>query len=382
MVVSVVHVRKGGVSAQRQIDGRDVERITAFLFHRGGHDDPVRLAVNARKSLQGSIILGMGFTFDDTDKTGIASSLAEMRRLIEVNPRSKDVIFPYLGGHELNTSPTHAHHRYVIDFGERSEVNCRRTWPELVQVVERRVKPERDTKDGRKYPRMVREWWKHWNARPELRASSAGSTRVLAISRVSNSFAFTFLLTGMVCNEKIILFPTARMAAFAVLQSRLHEMWARFFSSTLKDDLQYTPSRCFETFPFPRGSESTEPIAASGCAYYEYRTRLMVRKQEGLTATYNRFHDPDENHPEISQLRELHASMDRAVLDGYGWTDIPNGCDFLVDFESEPDEANRQRTRCRLRWPDEVCNEVLGRLMDLNVPRVGEGDEGFHHWWR
>ena len=43
-----------------------------------------------------------------------------MRRLIEADPRNRKVIFPYIGGEEVNTSPTHAHHRYVINF---------RDWP-------------------------------------------------------------------------------------------------------------------------------------------------------------------------------------------------------------------------------------------------------------
>jgi len=67
-VVSVVHVVKGSYQGPRLRDDREVERISAFLFHRGGHTDPVRLAANAGKSFQGSIILGMGFTFDDTDE--------------------------------------------------------------------------------------------------------------------------------------------------------------------------------------------------------------------------------------------------------------------------------------------------------------------------
>ena len=41
----------------------------------------------------------------------------------------------------------------------------------------------------------------------------------------------------------------------------------------------------------------------------------MVRNDEGLTRTYNRFHDPEERDPEMLKLRELHAAMDRAVLD-------------------------------------------------------------------
>lgn len=59
----------------------------------------------------------------------------------------------------------------------------------------------------------------------------------------------------------------------------------------------------------------------------------MARNDEGLTATCNRFHDPYEDDPEIARLRDLHAAMDRPVLDAYGWTDIPTGCEFLLDHE-------------------------------------------------
>jgi len=55
----------------------------------------------------------MGFTFDDTDTKGVSSSLAEMERLINKNPRNAERIFPYIGGEEINESPTHAHHRYA-----------------------------------------------------------------------------------------------------------------------------------------------------------------------------------------------------------------------------------------------------------------------------
>ena len=90
------------------LDGETMDRITAFLFHRGGHADPVRLAANAGKCFVGSYVLGMGFTFDDTDKKGVASPLADMQRLIESDPSNREVIFPYIGGEEVNASPTHA----------------------------------------------------------------------------------------------------------------------------------------------------------------------------------------------------------------------------------------------------------------------------------
>ena len=64
----------------------------------------------------------------------------------------------------------------------------------------------------------------------------------------------------------------------------------------------------------------------------------MVRNNQGLTKTYNRFHDPDERSPDILKLRELHAAMDRAVLDAYGWADLKPTCEFLLDYEEDEDE--------------------------------------------
>ena len=363
----MVHIEKGKSSGRRTLDGAPVDRITAFLFHRGGHADPVRLAANAGKSFQGSIVLGMGFTFDDTDRKGVASPLAEMRRLIETDPRNREVIFPYIGGQEVNTSPTHAHHRYVINFGERSEAECRRRWPDLMAIVEERVKPER-----MKVNRQVRRdrWWQFGDRQPALHAAITDLERILVISRIGDSFAFTILPNKMICNEKIVVFPFHRLAPFCVLQSRIHEIWARFFSSTLGDALQYTPSDCFDTFPFPEGWETDPALEAAGKAYYEYRAALMVDNDEGMTSTYNRFHDLYETDPRIAQLRDLHAAMDRAVLDAYGWTDIPTDCDLLLDYEIDEASWGRKKKPYRWRWPDEVRDEVLARLLALNADRA------------
>ena len=98
----------------------------------------------------------------------------------------------------------------------------------------------------------------------------------------------------------------------------------------------------------------------------------MVRNDEGMTKTYNRFHDPYENDPDISQLRELHAAMDRAILDAYGWTDIPTDCDFLLDYEIDKATWGRKKKPYRYRWPDAVRDEVLARLLALNAERAAE----------
>src|SRR2546423_15351828 len=97
----------------------------------------------------------------------------------------------------------------------------------------------------------------------------------------------------------------------------------------------------------------------------------MVRKNEGLPKTYNRCHAPDEQSPDILKLRELHAAMDRAVLDAYGWTDLQPTCEFLLDYEEDEDEdetggGRRRKKPGRYRWPDHFRDELLGRLLELN----------------
>ena len=79
VIVSVIHVTKGLSAKKPELDGKPVETITAFLFHRSGHADPERLLANANKSFVGSYVLGMGFTFDDTDTKGIASGAVNAR---------------------------------------------------------------------------------------------------------------------------------------------------------------------------------------------------------------------------------------------------------------------------------------------------------------
>ncbi len=98
----------------------------------------------------------------------------------------------------------------------------------------------------------------------------------------------------------------------------------------------------------------------------------MVRLDEGLTKTYNRFHDPYEHDPDIECLRELHADIDRAVLAAYGWDDVPTACEFLLDYEIDEEEWGNKKKPYRYRWPDEVRDDVLARLIALNAERAAE----------
>jgi hypothetical protein len=129
-----------------------------------------------------------------------------------------------------------------------------------------------------------------------------------------------------------------------------------------------TPSDCFETFPFPPLPESRSPLEEIGERYYQHRQSIMQTRQEGLTKTYNRFHDPKETAADIAELRRLHVEMDQAVAAAYGWHDLDLGHGF---------HATKQGTRYTIS--ETARREVLDRLLELNHQRYAEEvAEGLH----
>ena len=368
VVVSVIHLSKGDLCVPKYLDGNAVSTITAFLVRDGAHDDPDRLVANAGKSFQGSIVLGMGFTFDDSKTREVATPISVMDCLIDDDKNNQEVIYPYIGGEEVNASPDHAHHRYVINFGDREEGVCWERWPELMRIVAEKVKPERD----RQKRKALREkWWQYAEKRPGLVSAISCLDHVLVTNcQATSHHAFTFLGAGAVYANSLSVFPMETYACFCTLQARPHEIWARFFSSSLEDRLRYNPSDCFDTFPMPNDWEFHPNLEAAGKEYYRFRAELMVKNGEGMTKTYNRFHDPDEHSPDILRLRELHGQMDRAVLDAYWWTDVPTDCDFFLDFEIDEEEYRGKKKPWRYRWPNDVRDDVLARLLALNGERA------------
>jgi len=178
------------------------------------------------------------------------------------------------------------------------------------------------------------------------------------------------------------------------MQSSFHREWAYEHSSTLGGiTLNYSPSDCFESFPFPRSSplESRFPLEQTGERYYQHRQSIMQTRQEGLTKTYNRFHDPKETAADIAELRRLHVEMDEAVAAAYGWWDLIGGDYRESGFGSRGSEesafpesrhpnldtrlkhgfhATKQGTRYTIS--ETARREVLDRLLELNHQRYAE----------
>jgi hypothetical protein len=397
VVVSVINVIKPRVrtiyprSLRATLDGREVGRITAYLFDQGGHDNPNVLNQSGVRTFQGSVIRGKGFLFQD----GITESNDpnEIDRLCVKDPRNRLVIRPFIGGEELNDDPLMQPQRSVIDFGEMP-IEQASEWPDLLEIVRSKVLTARQASTAKSAKgRPLQFWWQFGHPATEMYDSIRHLPRVLAVAQTSNSLAFAFVNPEWTLAQTLVVFTACSTALFAVLQCRVHQIWALFFAATMKDDARYIPTDCFATFPFPNdvianASCSDEALLAScgalahlpksGNEYYSFRSSLMELNKEGLTKTYNRFHDPHETSPEILKLRELHEAMDRAVLEAYGWHDLAQTarCEFLLDYEEDDEETGKKKSKkkkpWRLRWPDDFRDEVLARLLELNEQRHKE----------
>ncbi len=367
VVVSVAHVSKGAAAAA-VLDGRPVRRISAYLVEGDLDTSPQPLAANARKAFQGSIVLGTGFTFDDEAAAkGSASSLEDMRRLITKDPRNAERIFPYIGGDEVNNDPRQEHHRYVVDFGNMFESEVRGNWPDLVEVIERLVRAERGKQTRED---LINRWWQFAYRKHELYRAIARLPRVFAnSSKASPQYAIAALPNGKIYSQNLNVFALHTMASFCALQNRVHEIWARFFGATFEDRLAYAVSDCFAPYPFPSNVETSPELEAAGQAYYDHRAALMIARNEGLTKTYNRFHNRAETSGDIVALRKLHAAMDDVVLRGYGWNDLADKAKPEHLDETNEDDHKYQG---RYFWPADFRDQVLSRLLELNAERAEE----------
>jgi hypothetical protein len=247
-------------------------------------------------------------------------------------------------------------------------------------IIEEKVKPERMKLSGNAdADRRRKRWWLWGRYTPALFNGIAQMDRVLVTSAQAYvHLAFAFQPSNRVFAHSLVVIAVDNFAGFAILQSRIHDVWARFFSGTALSLSRYNPSDCFVTFPFPENWQTKSALETAGKAYYEFRAALMVKNNEGMTKTYNRFHDPEDRDQEIFRLRDLHAAIDRAVLDSYGWADLCPRLDFILDYEEDDDDgadgSNRldHKKPWRYRWADEFRDEVLARLLELNRTRSEE----------
>jgi hypothetical protein len=346
--ISNLHLFKGNWRGTFVLDGVEAKCISSFLRAEDATASvPFALAANQKLCFTGHYLMGQGFVISN----------AEAQELIAKNPTSRDVIFDYIRGDDVNNKPSLLSGERAINFDLRDLGECRRLYPECLERVERLVKPERDlvkSKSEREH------WWRYARARPNLKEAAANMQQVLVQPFTAKFVIPCFVPARAVFAHPLVVIADASPARFAVLQSTLHLVWVWEYCSTSLDLLRYTASDVLETFPFPANLAAVE-LLRIGKNYIQARDSIRLGERQSVNDIYNRFHDESENSVEISRLRALHVEMDKIVAATYGLSDLELDHGF---------RNTKQGVRFTISEPARLT--VLDCLVALNHQRHAE----------
>ncbi|MBU1694066.1 MAG: N-6 DNA methylase, partial [Verrucomicrobia bacterium] len=309
----------GGAEETRTLDGQPGATINSNLTGAADITQAKVLKENKGVAFMGDTKVGP-FEIPET----LAREWLALR-----NPNGKsngEVVRPWANGLELTRAPQHL---WIVDFPPGTSEADAAQYEAPFEYIREKVKPFRA---GNKRAVYAERWWIHGEARPEVRASCLTLPRYLATPTVSKHRLFVWLEGRVLPDHQLIVFARSDDYFFGVLHSRLHEVWALAQGTQVREKesgFRYTPTTCFETFPFPEGRALSPKAPQSGGlsqaalpeqqAFADAARKLdearsnwlgdRSDKTRTLTALYNK---------KPTWLVDAHRELDAAVFAGYG----------------------------------------------------------------
>ena len=239
--------------------------------------------------------------------------------LAQPNPdgrSNRDVLRPWVNAQDITAR---SRGKWIIDFGLDMSEQEAALYEAPFEYVRTHVKPVRDNVRRDRYRD---KWWLHAEAIPGMRKAMPGLTRYIATPETSKHRVFVWLPTEVLADHALVVFMRDDDYTFGILHSRVHEVWARAMGTQLREvesGFRYTPTTCFETFPFP------DPTPVQRARVGEAARRLVELRdgwlnppalapadlaKRTLTNLYNQ---------RPTWLVNAHAELDAAASASYGW---------------------------------------------------------------
>ena len=314
--------------------------------------EPRQLAERSGQALQGAKPSSNGFIL----------SMDEAAAFLRDYPDEAEIIRPYMSGSDFNSTSDQTARRSAIYFGSCSEAQAR-SFPGAFEIVRERV-PETRRKSK---PVMRERFWQFEHPAVELMTRLDAIPRWIAFAETSRTLVPSFVERGILPANGVVGIPSDDWMTLGILSSEIHYLWVLKYTTYLKTDPRYVPSRVYETFPFP--AERCPSIESAIQAIVECRNTIMTSRCIGLTSLYSQYHDPTMSSAEMNQLRQLHSQLDRATVLSYGWDDL------IIEHRWRP--VNEQGLRFTIAADD--ANLLLQRLLRLNKMRYeAEVAAGLH----
>ena len=325
-----------GSEPSRTLNGEAVGQVNIDLTSGADLTLAKRLTENIDIAFRGIDKIG---EFDIDDGTA-------MSMLGQPNPDGRsnaDVVKRWINGKDITERPRNM---WVIDFGVNTPETEAALYEAPFEYVKKVVRP---TRINNRMAWRAENWWLHGSPASTMRQKLSPLARYIATPKVSKHRFFVWVTTDILPSNLVIAFASDNDYMLGILSSTVHELWARNVGSQLRESDSggtYTPTTCFQTFPFPRPTEEQrEAIGAAAAELNRLREGwlnppdLISRgvsagelRRRTLTNLYNQ---------RPTWLDNVHARLDAAVADAYGWpADLADG-------------------------------EILERLLALNLERAG-----------
>ncbi len=305
----------GPATKDYELDVRECEEISSGLSDQTDVSVTGPLACNTepQRCFNGQMVGHEGLLLSEDQRAAITSK----------DPKSAEVIFPYLNGVDALTQLSLD--RHVIDFGQRNQFDAA-TFPGAFEWVKTHVLPDRERKakegidkDGKMRPHhkaFLSRWWQLSFGRPEMLSVITPLPRFLACAYVTKRPIFMFVSSAIRPSNLIQVFGFADDYSFGVLQSHTHWLWFITKCGKLKSDFRYSAESVFDTFPWPQTAtvKQIDAIAAAARELRRVRAEALPKLKGGLRALYRTLELPGAN-----PLKDAHAALDTAVLTAYGF---------------------------------------------------------------
>jgi hypothetical protein len=361
-----------GLEKNRLLDGRQVMSINPNLSTEANITTSVVLTRNTKIGFIGVSMHGP-FDIDQEQATAMCRGGGNPTRLPNSN-----VVRPILNAFEITKR---AQPRWVVAFDPGPQVEAASLYEEPIRFVEETVRPIR-IKNNRKTYRD--HWWIHGEARPAMLQALHSLPRFLATPRVSKHRVFVWVSPEYLPSDATVAFARDDDYFFGLMHSKLHELWALTLGTRLETRPRYTPTTCFETFPFPATTaEQEQTIAAAAKELNELRetwlnppewtTTRVLEFPGSAEGPWSRFvHEPDARgigtvrYPRLEPRdEECAAKLKKRTLTNL-YNERPA---WLAHAHANLDAA----VAAAYGWPADLSDEeILERLLALNLERAAE----------
>ncbi|KAF0101856.1 MAG: DNA modification methyltransferase-like protein [bacterium] len=310
------------------LDCREVARINSALADGAEVGAAAALACNTKpqRCFNGQMLGHQGFLLTPAQRAAIVAR----------DPRSAEIIHPYLNGVDALTGATLD--RHVLDFEQRDALQAA-AYSGAYEWVKANILPDRERKaeegksaDGKMrshHKAFLARWWQLSFGRPEMLSVIKPLPRYLCCAYVTKRPIFIFAASSIRPSNLIQVFAFADDYSFGLLQSAPHWQWFVAKCGKLKSDFRYSAESVFDTFPWPQAPSVAQinAIAAAGREIRRIRAEALETVSGGLRVLYRTLDLPGRN-----PLRDAHAALDRAVLAAYGFSAKADLLQQLLDL--------------------------------------------------